>query len=115
MNPSSTQATGDVCETILIEYLLRKNLWVFTPFSGQGPVDVIAISPDGKVYLFDAKADRARWLKNRATQPHRIYRKRSALQKLLRVRIAYVNEDERTVHFVPSLELDNVQDSDKTD
>jgi hypothetical protein len=34
---------------------------------------------------------------------------------LLRVRIAYVNEDERTVHIVPPLELKDVQNSDKSD
>ena len=112
--PNWRQTTGDVCEAILIEYLLRKDLWVFTPFNNQGPVDVIAVSPSGKLYLFDAKADRKRWLKNRPS-PHRIHRKRTLVQKLLRVRIAYVNEDERTVHIVPPLELKDVQNSDKSD
>jgi hypothetical protein len=64
---------------------------------------VIAITSVGKLYLFDAKTDRFRVNPDRRKRS-RIYRKRSVLQKLLRVRIAYVNERTRAVWFVPGLE-----------
>lgn len=100
--PNTRHRTGDICESILAEYLLRKNWWVFVPLSGHGPVDVIAITPEAEVFLFDSKADRFRKNPNRNVC-NRIYRVRSDIQKQLNVRIAYVNEDTREIHFVPSL------------
>ena len=96
--PDTRHQTGDVCESILAEYLLRKDWWVFLPLSSYGPVDVVAITPEAEIFLFDSKADRFRKIQN-----NRIYRVRSALQKKLNVRMAYVNENTRTIHFVPSL------------
>ena len=100
--PFPQHSTGDICEAILVENLLRRGWYVYRPVSAYGPVDVIAISPGGKTYLFDAKADRFRVNPDRRKRA-RIHRKRSLLQKILHVRIAYVNETTRAVWFVPAL------------
>ncbi len=93
---------GQICETILVEYLLRLDLYVFQPVSAHGPVDVIAISAEGEMYLFDAKKDAERYVPKRRTN-HRIHRVLSPLQKTLGVRMAYVDVTTRAVHIVPPL------------
>ena len=93
---------GQICEIILIEYLLRQDLYVFLPISAHGPVDVIAINAEGEMYLFDAKKDAGRYVPERGTN-HRIHRVLSPLQKTLGVRIAYVDVVTREVHIVPDL------------
>jgi len=103
---------GQICETILTEYLLHREFYVFRPQASFGPVDVIAISgKTGKVYLFDAKKDYLRYFKVKNAKgrgikygPHRIHRVRSEEQKVLGVRIAYVNIDTHEVHIVPTIE-----------
>jgi len=105
-------AEGQICETILMEYLLRREFYVFRPQASFGPVDVIAISSrTGKVYLLDAKKERLRYFKVKNAKgrgikygPHRIHRVRSKEQKVFGVRIAYVNMDTRGVHIVPAIE-----------
>ena len=93
---------GQICETILVEYLLRRDMYVFQPVSAHGPVDVIAISAEGEVYLFDAKKDAERYVPKRR-KTHRLYRVLSPLQKTLGVRMAYVDLQTRAVHIVPAL------------
>jgi len=73
--------------------------------SGTGPVDVVAYNDDGAVYFLDAKQDAIRTTKGRKN-PHRIHRPLSATQRLLNVRVAYVNIDTGEVHIVPPLEED---------
>jgi len=105
-------AEGQICETILMEYLLRREFYVFRPQASFGPVDVIAISSrTGKVYLLDAKKERLRYFKVKNAKgrgikygPHRIHRVRSKEQKVFGVHIAYVNMDTRGVHIVPAIE-----------
>jgi len=53
----------------------------------------------------DAKQDAIRTTKDRKN-PHRIHRPLSATQRLLNVRVAYVNIDTGEVHIVPPLEED---------
>lgn len=93
---------GQICETILVEYLLRRNLYVFQPVSAHGPVDVVAINAEGEMYLFDAKKNAKRYVPERKTN-HRIHRVLSPLQKTLGVRMAYVDIATREVHIVPAL------------
>ena len=93
---------GQICETILVEYLLRLDLYVFQPVSAHGPVDVIALSAEGEMYLFDAKKNAERYVPERGTN-HRIHRVLSPLQKTLGVRMAYVDIATRDVHIVPAL------------
>jgi hypothetical protein len=108
---------GQICETILMEYLLHREFYVFRPQASFGPVDVIAISgKTGKVYLLDAKKEKLRKLNKilkgdkvgvRGTKkpygPYRIYRVLSEEQKILGVRMAYVNMDTHEVHIVPAI------------
>ena len=55
------QQKGRIAETILTEYLLRRNYYVFVPLAAHGPVDVIAIHPkSGELVLIDAKTNQFR-------------------------------------------------------
>lgn len=94
---------GQICETILAEYLLRLDMYVYSASAIVGPVDVIAISKTGRVHLFDAKKDAKRYVPER-NQKNRIYRVLTPLQKVLGVRMAYVNIKTREVHIVPPLD-----------
>jgi hypothetical protein len=93
---------GQICETILAEYLLRQDMYVFKPEATMCPVDVIAISKKGTIYLFDAKKDAARTWPGRKKKT-RIHRALTPFQKLLGVRMAYVDINTRNVHIVPPL------------
>ena len=84
--------------------LLEKGFMVFFPISSQGPVDLIAISPEGVAHFFDAKVDRFRVNPGRK-KADRIHRARSRLQKELSVHMAYVDIYRKTVHFVPPLKV----------
>ena len=94
---------GQICENILVEYLLRRDMYVFKPEASHSPVDVISISKEGKIYLFDAKKDARRYVPNRKAHK-RIYRILTPFQKLLGVRMAYIDLDTRNVHIVPPLD-----------
>lgn len=98
------QQIGVLCEAILREHLIRNGYFVFTPIGQQGPADLIAIdSQTGEVVLFDSKADRKRVNPGRKI-PDRIHRKRTALQKQMGVRLAYVDEEKRTIWITPPLD-----------
>ena len=45
------QIKGVVSEQLVITDLLKKGFFVFTPIHRQCPVDIIAISPKGKMHL----------------------------------------------------------------
>ena len=116
---------GLVCELILTEYLTRKGFYVFRPQAGFGPVDVIGISGiTGKVYLFDAKKEKLRKINKtllgnkvgkqgsrKAYGPYRIYRVLSEEQKLLGVRMAYVDMDTRNVHIIPPIDNEDIENN----
>lgn len=96
---------GKICELILNQYLYERGFWVFNPIGEPCPADCIAMSPLGDIFLFDAKKEARR------TNPGRkntsiVYRKRSALQKRLGIRMAYINIDTRAVTIVPKLPFD---------
>lgn len=57
---SESQKLGKLGEAILQMTLIEKGFMVFFPISSQGPVDLVAISPEGFTYFFDAKVDRDR-------------------------------------------------------
>ena len=94
--------TGDVCEAMLTEYLLRRGWFVLRPITAHGPVDVAAITPEGDLYLFDSKNDSKRVNRGRKKEA-RIHRIRTPLQKKLGVRIAYVDMDKREIWIVPAI------------
>ena len=94
---------GQICETILAEYFLRRGYYVFLPLSAHGPADILIIySETGKITALDAKKDKFRSVTNRPV-PHRIHRVRTQIQKDIKVHIAYVNIDTREVHIVPAI------------
>ena len=101
--PDWRQQKGQICETILTEYLLNLGYYVMRPLAGQGPADIIAYDEQGSLYLLDAKADSQRVLPNRS-KPSRIHRPLSKAQRALGVRVAYVDMESRTVHIVPPLD-----------
>ena len=98
-----THQDGQLCETILCEYLLRKDFYVLRPASAYGPVDVMAYNSNGDIYLFDAKKDMSRVNPNR-TKSTRIHRVLTKLQKKLGVHMAYVNLETHNVHIIPNIE-----------
>ena len=101
--PDLRQQQGQICETILCDYLLRRGFWIFRPPAAQGPVDVIAINEKAEMFLFDAKKESKRVNPGR-NKSDRIYRGRSDLQKLLGCRIAYVDIDTQDVYIVPPID-----------
>ena len=100
--PDYRQQQGQICETILTEWLLRQGYYVLRPLAAQGPVDVAAISEAGDIYLFDAKKNATRVNPGRKTRT-RIHRVRSDIQNRLGVRMAYIDVDTREVHIVPEI------------
>ena len=100
--PDYRQQQGQICETILTEWLLREGYYVLRPLAGQGPVDCVAYNDDGQILLLDSKQDAMRTNPGRKVAA-RIHRVLSPTQKLLGVRTAYVNIDTRDVHFVPAI------------
>lgn len=96
---------GKICELILSQYLYERGFWVFTPIGEPCPADIVAMSPDGDIFLFDSKKEMRR------TNPGRkyesiVYRKRTDLQKSLGIRMAYINLDTRAVTIVPKLPIE---------
>ena len=114
---------GLICELILTEYLLHRGFYVFRPQAGFGPVDVIGISgTTGKVYLFDAKKDKYRKINKtlmgdkvgkkgakKGYGPYRIYRVLSEEQKILGVRMAYVDIDTRKITVIPPISDEDIE------
>lgn len=98
--PDFRQQQGAICEHILTEYLLREGYFVMRPLSAQGPIDVIAYNENGDMYFLDAKQNATRIQSGRKT-PQRIHRILTTTQKLLNVRIAYIDIETRDVHIVP--------------
>jgi len=100
--PDYRQQQGQICETILTEWLLRQGYYVCRPLAAQGPVDCVAYNDDGQILLLDSKQDAKRINPGRKIAS-RVYRPLSAVQKLLGVRVAYIDLDTRDVHVVPPI------------
>ena len=101
--PDYRQQQGQICETILTEWLLRQGYYVCRPLAAQGPVDCVAYNDDGQILLLDSKQDAKRINPGRKI-PSRVYRPLSAVQKLLGVRVAYIDLKTRDVHVVPPID-----------
>ncbi len=82
-------------EMIAAEYFLAQKYYVFSPWMGRGPVDLIALraSPFSILWL-DVKTARKHESRNKNN------RRRTDLQKLLGVRLCIVDIEERTVQLV---------------
>ncbi len=101
--PDYRQQQGQICETILTEWLLRQGYYVCRPLAAQGPVDCVAYNDDGQILLLDSKQDAKRVNPGRKIAS-RVYRPLSAVQKLLGVRVAYIDLKTRDVHVVPPID-----------
>ena len=55
MRPATKNSDGKRCELLAANWLFGQGCFVYSPFLEQGPVDLIAINPDGEVLLFDVK------------------------------------------------------------
>ncbi len=55
MRPATKNSDGKRCELLAANWLFSQGCFVYSPFLEQGPVDLIAINPDGEVLLFDVK------------------------------------------------------------
>ena len=97
-----SHSDGKLCELYLEEHLWKLGFWVFKPIGDPSPADFIAVSPSGDIFLLDSKKDSFRVNPHRKT-PTRIHRVLSPVQKLLGVRMAYVNMETREVTVVPPL------------
>lgn len=100
--PDYRQQQGQICETILTEWLLRQGYYVCRPLAAHGPIDCVAYNEQGQLLLLDSKQEARRVNPGRKT-PTRIHRPLSALQKSLGVRMAYIDLDTRDVHVVPPI------------
>ena len=98
----TTHQKGTRSELIAAAHLVNMGYYVFSPVvHQQGPIDIIAVNKEGKVFLIDAKTDSSR-VNPKRKKPARIYRTRSKLQKKLNVILAYVGKDNKVL-FVPDL------------
>ena len=96
---------GDLCEAIALKELVARGYWVFKSGLTHSPIDIIAISPGGKVLMLDVKQEAFRVLKDRKhLGPYRIYRVLTEQQKKLGVRMCYVNLKTEAISFVPRLD-----------
>lgn len=55
MGKGNKSRRGDVAELVATAYLLEKGYEIFSNASCVGPVDIIAMSPDGSLTLIDVK------------------------------------------------------------
>ena len=97
-----SHSDGKLCELYLEEWLFERGYWVLKPTAEPCPADFVAISPSGDIFLLDSKKESFRVNPHRK-KPTRIHRVLSPVQKLLGVRMAYVNMETREVTVVPPL------------
>lgn len=85
MRPHQKNRDGQRSELLAAEWLLSQDCYVYQPVMAQGPVDLVAISPNGKTHLFDVKTHAFR------KSGTSIARKLTDIQRKLGVRLLYVD------------------------
>tara|TARA_R100000315_G_scaffold62138_3_gene42439 strand:- start:973 stop:1344 length:372 start_codon:yes stop_codon:yes gene_type:complete len=99
-NMAARRRVGARCEAIATEYFISRGYFVFHPWFGVGPIDLICVkATPPEILLLDIKADNARVQKGR-NYATRISRVLTAHQRRLGVRLCYVNPKTREVHLV---------------
>ena len=99
-NMATRRRIGALCEAIATEHFFNLGYYVFHPWFGIGPVDLICVkATPPEILLLDIKADNARVQKGR-NYATRISRVLTAHQRRLGVRLCYVNPETRVVHLV---------------
>ena len=81
-----------MAEALCLAHFIREGWWAYISIQGHQPCDIIAVHPDGKIILIDVKREGKRVIKNRK-KATRINRCLNARQKLLGVRLCYVNTE----------------------
>lgn len=81
----NTRKKGILAELLAAHWLVSQGFWVFKPHGQHGPVDLIAISKNGKTYYFDVKA-----ISRRVDGSH-INRTLSSFQKKVGLMVLYVD------------------------
>tara|TARA_B100000575_G_scaffold92161_1_gene73326 strand:+ start:370 stop:669 length:300 start_codon:yes stop_codon:yes gene_type:complete len=85
----SPSRTGDMAEHYAITYLWDNGYHVFRNCGCTGPVDIVAISPDGDVKLIDVKSYKDSRLSARTEE-----------QKRMGVQYLHYNSKSRKIKFV---------------
>tara|TARA_R100000995_G_scaffold6420_1_gene2956 strand:+ start:3017 stop:3376 length:360 start_codon:yes stop_codon:yes gene_type:complete len=95
-NMAAGRRVGALCEAIATEHFFNLGFYVFHPWFGIGPVDLICVkATPPEILLLDIKADAFR-----SEPATRISRVLTVHQRRLGVRICYVNPETREVHLV---------------
>jgi hypothetical protein len=87
-------AKGAWAELSALQWLVERGYWVAQGATTHAPFDVVAVAPDGEIFLFDVK-----FINKDSRQKNR-FRTRSPLQVALKIRLLYVIEDNPTRHVV---------------
>ena len=95
MRPDHRIAYGKQSELIAAAWLIGQGCYVYQPFIEQGPVDLVALTPEGEIHLFDVKTVSRR--KNGTV----ISRTLKQGQQALGVRLLYVDRDTNECHLYP--------------
>ena len=85
MRPAHQIRDGKRSELAAAAWLVSQDCYVYSPFIEQGPIDLIALAPNGEMFLFDVKTVGRR--KNGSI----ISRMLKPLQLKLGVRLLYVD------------------------
>lgn len=95
---------GGWAEATCTARLMEAGYLVFNNVMSTGPIDLICVHPRHGVFLIDVKAESKRSAKRAnkkiSRNKYRIHRPLKPLQKLMRVRVAYVSRDGE-IHVVP--------------
>ena len=89
VRPTDSSRIGDMAEHYAITWLWDNGYQVFRNCGCTGPVDLVAMSPDGGLKLLDVKSYRDSNLSSR-----------SPLQKRLGVQYLHFNSETRKMRFV---------------
>lgn len=95
MRPDNKIACGKQSELLAATWLIGQGCYVYQPFIEQGPVDLVALTPEGEMHLFDVKTV------SRRKDGSVISRTLKESQQALGVRLLYVDRDTHECHLYP--------------
>lgn len=104
MRPHNKNRDGKRSELLAAEWLFSQDCYVYAPYLEQGPIDLIAVSPNGKTHYFDVKTHSFR------ASGTPISRKLTDQQRKLGVRLLYVDLETGRVGLYPH-QLQNSEES----
>ena len=106
MRPHSKNRDGKRSELLAAEWLFSQDCYVYAPYLEQGPIDLIAVSPNGKTHFFDVKTHSYR------SSGTAIARNLTDQQRKLGVRLLYVDLETGRVGLYPH-QLQNNENSEQ--